>query len=766
MADYYRHRTENAPTGHELVPEFLQRAAIYDNDRVQESFVRKDTANGDIREADLILEGITCAACVWLNERHLADLPGVLEVTVNYTTHRARVKWDNARIHLSAILQAVSQIGYLAHPYDPDRRQQLLEQERRLQLRRIGLAGVLGMQVMMLAVALYFGAFSGMEDHFRHYFHWISLGLTLPVILYSAQPFFRTAWRDIRQFQAGMDVPVSLGILVAFGGSVVATFTGVGDVYYDSVVMFVFFLLTGRYFELVARKRSAESSELLVHAMPAMATRLDDAGQETIVAVAELHIADKIMVRPGETIAADGTIIDGCSSIDESLLTGESMPLLRKQGDDVIGGSINIESPVVIQITRLGQDTVLSGILRLLDRAQTDKPTITRLADRAAAWFVFAVLILATAVAIYWLQNDPLNWLPITVAVLVVTCPCALSLATPTAVTAATGELIRNGLLATRGHALETLARATHIVFDKTGTLTHGSLQLEECIASEGENAEQCLHKAVALETGSEHPIAQALRNAVTRSEHPASNIINTPGAGVCGEIAGQRHCLGTPVYVEGQTGQICDSQALLKARSGGRTVIALGNSDKILALFAVGDCLRDDAVSVVAELKRAGKQVVLLTGDHKEAARSIAQNAGISDWHASLCPEDKLDYIRDLQAGGAIVVMVGDGINDAPVLAAAQVSIAMGSGTQLAAASADMILLSDRLNSISEGLAMSKRMLLVIRQNLFWAVGYNLLALPAAAMGYVAPWMAALGMSASSLVVVGNALRLSRKKN
>lgn len=290
MGDYYKFRTENAPTGRELVPDFLQQVAIYDNETVQGSFVRRDTTSvADEREADLILEGITCAACIWLNERHLAALPGVLEVAINYTTHRARVKWDNGQIRLSEILEAVSRIGYLAHPYDPNRQQQLLEQERRLHIRRLGLAGVLGMQVMMIAVALYLGAFSGIEEHFRQFFHWVSLGLTLPVILYSAQPFFRTAWRDVQRLQAGMDVPVSIGMLVAFAGSVYTTFTGHGEVYYDSVCMFVFFLLTGRYFELVARKRAAEASESLVHSVPAMATRLGTDDEESLVAVSTLR---------------------------------------------------------------------------------------------------------------------------------------------------------------------------------------------------------------------------------------------------------------------------------------------------------------------------------------------------------------------------------------------------------------------------------------------------------------------------------------------
>ncbi|WP_232020249.1 heavy metal translocating P-type ATPase [Sulfuriflexus mobilis] len=766
MGDYYKFRTENAPTGRELVPDFLQQVAIYDNETVQGSFVRRDTATGtDEREADLILEGITCAACIWLNERHLAALPGVLEVAINYTTHRARVKWDNGRIRLSEILEAVSRIGYLAHPYDPNRQQLLLEQERRLHIRRLGLAGVLGMQVMMIAVALYLGAFSGIEEHFRQFFHWLSLGLTLPVILYSAQPFFRTAWRDLQRLQAGMDVPVSLGMSLAFAGSVYATFTGHGEVYYDSVCMFVFFLLTGRYFELVARKRAAEASESLVHSVPAMATRLGDDNEECLVAVAELEVGDRVRVRPGETVPADGLIIDGQSSIDESLLTGESLPVKRGREEHVIGGAINIESPLLIRIEQVGQDTVLSGILRLLDRAQTEKPRITQLADRTAAWFVLVVLMLAGSVAVYWWQADPAHWLPITLSVLVVTCPCALSLATPTAVTAATGKLIRSGLLATRGHALETLARATHIVFDKTGTLTYGRLNLIDSVVADGHDEQGYLAIAAALETGSEHPIARAIRRAAGDGKRQASDIQNTPGAGLTGDIDGQTYWLGTPLFIETETAQKCNAEALQRLRVSGNTVIALGSRKSVLALFAFGDELRNDAAEAVADLKAAGKQVVLLSGDHLAVAQHVAGKIGIDEVYGDLLPEDKLEQVSRLQKQGAVVAMVGDGINDAPVLAAAQVSIAMGGGTQLAAASADMLLLSDRLTGLPEGLRMAQRMLWVIRQNLFWAIAYNLLALPAAAAGYIAPWMAALGMSASSLIVVGNALRLLRNQ-
>lgn len=428
LTDFYRHRTENAPTGQALVPEFLSQAQAYDHAEIQKTFVRVD--ENDIREASLILEGITCAACVWLNEQHLAGLPGVLEVKINYATHRARVRWDNKQIALSKILEAVHQIGYIAHPYDPSHQERLIENERRGLLKRLGVAGVFGMQVMVLAVAMYAGDWYGMESAYRRFFSMVSLALTAPILIYSAQPFFRAAWRDLKRFHTGMDVPVSLGITIAFAGSAWATWQGQGHVYYDSVAMFVFFLLTARYIELLARKRASEASQSLVHAVPAVALRLhtvDGVEQKESVTVAELKTGDKVLVPPGDTIPADGCVIEGRSNVDESLLTGESLPIAKGSGEILVGGSINIESPLVMTIERIGSDTVLAAIMQLLDRAQTEKPALAKVADRTAAWFVMAVLLLATGVALYWWQVAPDRWLAITVSVLVVTCPCALS---------------------------------------------------------------------------------------------------------------------------------------------------------------------------------------------------------------------------------------------------------------------------------------------------------------------------------------------------
>ena len=521
-ADFYRYRTGSAPTGRELVPDFIEQTRVYDHPEVQKSFVRVE--HGNLREAALIMEGITCAACIWLNERHIAQLPGVVEVQINYATHRAQIRWDESRIRLSEILQAIRAIGYSAHPYDPLQQQAALERERRTHLRRLGVAGVLGMQVMMFSVTLYVGAWSGMETDFRIFFRWIELGLTLPVLFYSAAPFLRGAWRDLRNASIGMDVPVALGILVAFGGSLHATWTGRGEVYYDSVTMFIFFLLVSRYFEMMARRHGADMAERLNQALPAMATRLVAGnGRETheVVPVARLEPGDRVLVKPGEVIPADGRLEAGSSSVNEALLTGESTPLRKVAGDELIGGSINTESPLRLVVTRVGVETVLAQIMRLLERAQNEKPAITRLADRTAAWFVGGVLLLAALVGLYWWQAAPESWLPIVVSVLVVTCPCALSLATPTAISAATGTMLSSGLLSARGNRLETLARCTHVVFDKTGTLTRGEPAVTAIHPLSGLDRAEVLAIAAALESQSEHPLGKALGKAAA-GEHPA----------------------------------------------------------------------------------------------------------------------------------------------------------------------------------------------------------------------------------------------------
>lgn len=773
MTDFYRYRTATPGRAEELVPAFLDQLKVYDKSIVQQHFIEHpvgndDTGESDIREVALILEGIVCAACIWLNEQHLNALPGVIEASINYSNHRARVRWDNNIIQLSQILEAISRIGYLAHPYDRDQQQRLIEKERKQQLRRIGIAGVIGMQIMILAVSMYTGEWWGIDKNFLQLFRWISLLLCVPLLLFASRTFFESAWRDIRNFRVGMDVPVALGIGIAFAASTLHTFNGTGAVYYDSVSMFTFFLLSARYFEMSARKRTAEASEALLQLQPAIATRLTNENgieQQHSVAVAELVVGDRILVRPGENIAADGVIIEGRSGVNESLLTGESLPLARGIGDKVIGGSTNTESPLIIRVEKIGEDTVLASIQRLLEQAQTHKPAIAQLTDRIAARFVSAILLIAAMVALYWWQAGNADWLQITIATLVVTCPCALSLATPTAITAASGSLSRIGLLANTGEALETLARATHFVFDKTGTLTTGKLHLVKTIVLGNKSEHEYLQIAAALEAGSEHPIARGLIQSVDEKNLHASELSNTAGGGVSGKINGVHWYLGSLQHIQDTCDAHVDADMITQHQIAALNLVALASEHKVHALFALDDNLRSEAVDLIKQLHAAGKQLYLLSGDHSVVVQRIANELGIENVQADLTPADKLAAVRKLQQQGAVVAMVGDGINDAPVLAGADVSIAMGSGTQLAAASADMILLSNNVLYLSTAHRIARSMLNIIKQNLIWALGYNLIAVPAAAMGYVQPWLAAVGMSASSIIVVLNALRLTRIK-
>ncbi|MCB1773086.1 MAG: cadmium-translocating P-type ATPase [Gammaproteobacteria bacterium] len=754
LTTFYRHREAPSRRPEDLVPEALQRLALYDQPALQRSFVHGESAS--VKSASLILEGITCAACVWLNERHVNALPGVVDFSVNYSTHRARVQWDEDQIHLSDILRAITEIGYVAHPFDPGRQEAVYKKEKSAALRRLAVAALGAMQVMMLAVAMYAGDYTGMEEGMRTFMRWVSLLLTIPVVLYSASSFFITAWRDLKRRQLGMDVPVSLAIGGAFAASVWSTFTGGAEVYFDSVCMFAFFLLTSRYLEMGARHRAGEAAEALVKLLPATATRLD-AGGESVVAVSELVPGDRVRIRPGETIPADGLVEDGRSSVDESLLTGESMPRPREIGDELVGGSVNVESPLVMVVDKVGDDTLVSAIVRLLDRAQAEKPRMAQLADHVAGWFIAALLVIATAVAVFWTLHDPQHAFATTLSVLVVTCPCALSLATPTAVTAASGALTKIGLLTTRGHALETLARVSHVLFDKTGTLTRGMLQLAsvEVLAPGRVDRERCMRLAAALESGSEHPVARVLVAHV--AERPeVVGLTALPGRGMEGTIDGRRYRIGNAAYV-GELGNVTvaepgDSQS---------TRVFLGDDEGLLAVFELRDELRPDAAEAIGRLRDMGLEVEMLSGDAAGAVAHVATELGIGQARHGMRPDDKLARVRELQAAGHQVAMVGDGVNDAPVLAGADVSVAMGQGAQLAHASADMVILSERLLALPDGIAKARRTRTVIKQNLGWALFYNVSAVPLAAAGMVAPWMAAIGMSISSLVVVFNALRL-----
>jgi len=759
---FYERRTTNADTPR---PERDSRDewSHWDESAAQAGLVR--ATDDGMREVSLLLEGMHCGACIWLIESWLSRCPGVAHTSVNFATRRARVVWDPGKARLSDLLRAVVAIGYRGYPYDPARREALARHESRALLLRLAVALLAMMQVMMFAVPTYVTV-DGVEPAHRLLLEWASLTLTLPALLYSGAPFFRGAWRDLRLARPGMDVPVALGLAAAFVASAWATLSGGGAVYYDSVTMFIALLLCARYVEFVARRRAGDAVEVAARARPSTAERLPAwPARDHVETVAAVSLAcdDLVLVRAGATVPADGEIVEGRASVEEAILTGESRPRSATPGDAVLAGSVVRDGALVVRVTAAGEATRLAAVERLAERAAGERPRIARIADRMAAWFVGALLVLAAVTAAVWWQIDPARVLPVTFAVLVVSCPCALSLATPAALAAAAGALARRRVVVVRADALESLARVTHVVFDKTGTLTTGRPALQETLPQGATTSAGALALAAALEARSEHPLAGAFRDAAPEgSPLPAARDVEVvPGSGVEGVVAGRRLRLGRPEFVAALSGQPLPPD--VKRVGPAATCVALGDGEGFVALFAVGDALRPGAVELVARLRHAGIVPVLLSGDRAASVALVAEALAIADARGDAQPESKRDAVARLQAGGAIVAMIGDGINDAPSLAQAQVSVSLGSATPLAQWTADVVVLSDELPRIADVIAHARRTFRVVRQNLAWAFAYNLVAIPAAASGHVTPLVAALGMSVSSLLVVGNALRVAR---
>lgn len=766
LTDYYRSR-QSLPDGvAEIVPEAL---SLYDAPELAGQF----TGSHGNAEATLSVEGIRCAACVWLIEKRLSQVPGLQSADLNVATEKLQVSWDARLCKPSDILRAVREVGYVAYPFDPIQHGEMLRKNARQLFKRLFVAGLSMMQVMMYAVPVYFAEAGSIEPDMEQLMRWASLVLTLPAVLYSAQPFFQGAWTDLRQRALGMDVPVALGIGAAFAGSVWFTIAGQGEVYFDSVTMFIFLLLASRYLELVARRRAAGSLETMQHSLPDAAWLLKDypvSQDSTRVPAVQLRAGDVILAKPGDPIAADSVIIAGETTFDMSLLTGESQPQWRCIGEQVVGGAVNISQPVVLRVERVAKDSTLSSLIRMIERAGQGKPRISQWADRVAAWFVAALLLLTLGVLMFWLWHDASRAWPIAVAVLVVSCPCALSLATPSALAAATDRLLRQGVLVMQPHVLETLHRATHVVFDKTGTLTEGRPQLQSITLLGSLQRDAVLRVAAAMEAGSAHPLAQAIMTAASAesltaaqadaqseaAEAWAEAVTHHAGRGLEAQIGDQTYRLGTAAFVSGITGSDVPADAL-----PGISPVYLGSSAGWLACLAFTDTQKTDAPAVVAYFKSRGQRVVLLSGDSPEIVSQVAASLQMDEAQGGMLPDQKLAYVQQLQQQGAVVVMVGDGLNDAAVLRGADVSFAMGSGAALAQSHADAVLLSAQLTSLMDASIAATACMRVIRQNLAWATLYNLLAIPAAAFGLLTPWMAGFGMSASSALVVANALRL-----
>lgn len=758
---FYRHRTAKPATPKDLSERDREQLRLYDHPLVQETFVA-DLETSDetppLKEAQLLVDGITCAACIWLLEHHLAQHTGVEQFSVNHSTRRARLVWNPEKTQLSQLLIAIHELGYAARPFEPDQAEAALQRERRTALIRLCLAGVGTMQSMMLAVPLYFGLINGVTDQFVEFFRWVSLMVATPIVLYSARPFFTNALRDLRSRHFTMDVPVALAIGLAYVASAWVTLTGGEEVYFESVCMFTFFLSLGRYIEMQARYRAGLTGASMGSLTPAIATRRDGEVLE-VIPVHQLQVGDVIEVKPGEAVPVDGIIVSGLSTLNEAALTGEYLPEQRGPGALAHAGSINGESPLSIRVERIGSHTRLSSILRILDRVQAEKPPVGRMADRVAGVFVSRILLIAPMVWLGWWLAGSDRAFDIALSVLVVTCPCALSLATPTAVTSATMKLRQMGLLPTRGHTLESLNKIDTVVFDKTGTLTKGRLSLvgSEIYGDYDEMA--CLALAGGLEQYSEHPISHVFRPKAN-PDFPVTDVTNHLAGGLTGTYRGERLVIGHGKFVGEQTGL-----ADLPEPDAGLSVF-LATESRLLARFRLDDEPRSDALETVRGLQSLGMNTVLLSGDRSGHVQRIGELLGIDDVRGQATPEDKLAYLRELESRGHHVMMVGDGLNDLPVMAGAEVSVALGDAADLTQLRADAILLNGQLSRLLAALSTAQKTRRVIRQNMGWALIYNLCALPLAAAGLVPPWLAAIGMALSSLIVVLNALRLGKIEN
>lgn len=759
LSSYYRERDSASPTA--AIPAALEELLRYDHPAAQNDFVHRE---GRYACTELSLENVSCAACAWLIERRLSQEGSVAQASVNLSNHRLRLVWDDEQRPLSSLLAALESIGYRARPFKADTHAAQLKSESRAQLIRVALAGLGTMQAMMYGLGLYIGAFQGISDEYRDYLRWVSGMVATPVFFYAGWPFYRAALNALKARSLTMDVPVSIALIFAYVASWYATVTQSGETYFDSVCMFIFFLQTSRYLELKARQHAGETAASLMTLEPRLAQRrLPDGHWETVASDA-LVPGDVILIAAGESIPCDARVVAGHGSVSEALITGEPLPVAKQAGSDLLGGSVNGEQALQAEVTRVGKESVLATLQQLLARALSEKPLIAQKADRMAHYFVARVLVLAAVTYAGWQFVNPDHAFWAVLAVLVATCPCALSLATPAALTAATHTLARESFLLTRGHVLDSLAAATHVVFDKTGTLTTADLVISD-LQLHALPRDEVLALLAGLEAGSAHPIAQAIAGlaeqegiAPTVFAQPAEQV---PGSGVQAVDADYRYRLGHARFACNNAADASEQALTLYLT---REPTGAPGPVELLARLTLEDQVRPEAAPVIEALRGRGLITWLMSGDQSAVPQQVAAALGIAHCQGGMSPQDKQQAIATLQAEGAVVVMVGDGVNDAPGLGQAHLGIAMGSGTDLAQTSADAVLLGDRLPALVPAFRMADRTAAIIQQNLRWAVGYNLAILPPAALGFVPPWLAALGMSLSSLVVVINALRLRQR--
>jgi len=736
------------------------------------AFSRPSVQGPHCWESNVVIEGMHCAACSLTVEEALTRVPGVISAQVGAASHRAKIIWSDQQVLPSAWMAAVQGSGYRAVPANDVFASERRKLETRQALWRWLVAGLCTMQVGMYAYPAYVARAGDLTAEMEQLLRWASWVLTLPVILFSCGPFFRNALRDITQLRVSMDLPVALGMVITFAMSTAGTFVPTGifghEVYFDSLTMFVFFLLTGRWLELRLRDRTAGSLEALMNRLPDSVERLLPDGSFERVAVRRVVVGDVLRVHPGETFAADGVVHSGATLVDEALLTGESHPLARGVGAQVLSGSHNLSSTVQVRVERTGDSTRFAQIVALMESASATKPQGAMLADRLAKPFLIGVLVASAAACAWWWGRDPGHALMVAVAVLVVTCPCALSLATPAAMLASAGALARQGVLVRRLQALEALASVDTLVFDKTGTLTRDAMVLGAVTVRSGLSAHEALAMAAALASHSLHPVSRALATAqtekgVTTNPWACEAVTEHAGQGVAGQTVDVRIAGGGAVAVPLRLGSahFCGVQGDQASAQG--LCAYLADAQGWLATFELTEDLRPEAAAAVAALAAHGVEVHMLSGDSADSVARVAEQAGIPRSRGGCSPDDKLVFMRDLQAQGRSVAMVGDGLNDGPVLAGANVSFTFGRAVPLAQSKADFVILGEQLMRVVQALVLSRRTLSIVRQNLWWALIYNAACVPLAVVGLLPAWLAGLGMATSSLLVVLNALRLAR---
>lgn len=747
LSDYYKFRTESASKVTAMPEQLVAELANFDHDDVLADISQQFD---NLTEIELSISGMSCAACAWLIEKQLKPLPAIASVNINASTQRALLRFDHKALPLSQILQYIAALGYQASPFVADAEEQVFKLELNRYLKRLAVSGILTMQVMMLAFALYFGEYTGIDQSHEGYLRWISMLLTVPVVLYAAKPFVISAWRSTKARQMNMDVPVSLALYYTFFASSYATVFQTGEVYFESVCMFTFLLQLGKFFEFRARAQAREATSNLLKIMPVTATQITQEGPQTTSA-RRLQAGDTILVKAGETLPADGVVVAGQSSVDESMLTGEYRPISKTVGDQVLAGSINHDGLLTIQVSAVLAHSRLGQIIQLQQQTLSQKPKLVEKTDQLAKYFVERLLVIALLTFLlwyFWWNPDRAFW--VTLSVLVATCPCALSLATPTAITCALARLNRQGILIKNAQALETLPDISHIVLDKTGTLTEGKFSVSKVKLLCNEFSEpEVLNLIANLERYSEHPIARAFTPFLTE-QLLLNDVQVTIGAGISGQWQDKLIKIGNAAFC-----QILEHH---------NAMVYLSIDNRACAAIELEDKLRPEVPALINLLQQQGFKLGMLTGDSSAQAEQLSAQLNLDFMVKGCSPEQKVEEIQKLITSGAKVLMLGDGINDSPSFNAAHISVAVHSGTDLSKNQADVVLLQHDVGLLQNLLNGGRTTANIIKQNLAWSVGYNVIIIPLAVAGFVSPYIAVIGMSFSSLLVVSNSLRLLKK--